>query len=196
MSDSGNWKADRQAAWDLLCEYTQSENLRKHGLAVEAAMRFYAHKFGEDEELWGLVGLLHDFDYEKYPDMETHPYEGNKILESLGYPENVRRAIMSHAPYTGVGREDLMSKTLFAVDELTGFLTACALVKPSKSIFDVKPKSVKKKMKDKAFARAVNRDDIRNGASELGVELDEHIINVAEAMSASADDLGLRGNVE
>ena len=193
MGEESGWMANREAAWDLLCEYTQTENLRRHALAVEAAMRHYAEKFNEDRELWGIVGLLHDFDYERFPDAESHPFEGEKILKALRYPESVRQAIMSHAPYTGVPRESLMAKTLFACDELTGFLTAAALVRPSKAIKDVAPKSVKKRMKDKAFARAVSRDDIRLGAEELGLELDEHIRNVVEAMTGIAGELGLAG---
>ena len=196
MPDEINWTPDREAAWKLLCEYTLSENLRRHGLAVEAAMRAYARKYGEDEELWAVVGLIHDFDYERFPDAETHPYEGNKILETLGYPDFVRKAIMSHAEYTGVARDSLMAKTLFACDELSGLLTACALVKPSKSIFEVKPKSVKKKMKDTAFARSVSREDIRLGVEDLGLELGEHIITVVAAMGTVADELGLRGTGE
>src|SRR5512142_3167960 len=148
---------NREQAWGLLTEFTQSESLRKHALAVEACMRAYAHKFGEDEEKWGVVGLIHDFDYEKYPTAEEHPFKGNQILKERGYPEDVRRAIMSHADYSGVSRESLLEKTLFACDELAGFITAVALVKPSKSLAEVEPKSVRKNMKDKAFARSVNR---------------------------------------
>src|SRR5712672_4032648 len=166
---------DRTEAWSLLCEYTQSESLRKHMLAVEACMRAYARKFGEDENQWGITGLLHDFDYEKYPTPAEHPFVGNKILEEHGYPEDVRRAILSHADYSGVKRETQMEKALFACDELAGFITASALVKPGKSLAEVDTKSVRKRMKDKAFARKVNRDDIINGAAALGVDLDEHI---------------------
>jgi putative nucleotidyltransferase with HDIG domain len=162
---------DRKAAWGLLCEYTQSESLRKHALAVEACMRAYAKKFAEDEEKYGITGLLHDFDYEKYPTPAEHPFVGNKILEERGYPEDIRRAILSHAEYSGVRRESKMEKALFACDELAGFITASALVKPNKSLAEVEAKSVRKKMKDKAFARSVNRDDITNGAADLGVEL-------------------------
>ena len=186
---------DRNAAWDLLCEYTQTDGLRKHGLAVEAVMRHFARKHGEDEDVWGITGLLHDFDYERWPTVEGHPYEGNKILTERGYPEDVRTAIMGHADYTGVARESLMAKTLFAVDELTGFVTAVALVRPNKSIFEVEPASVRKKMKDKAFARQVNRDDITNGAQQLAVDLNEHIAEVIEALKPHAETLGLRGAV-
>ncbi|HYH00500.1 MAG TPA: HDIG domain-containing protein [Terriglobales bacterium] len=184
---------DRRAAWDLLTEFTQSESLRKHALAVEACVRAYARKYGEDEEKWGVVGLIHDFDYEKYPSAEDHPFKGNEILKERGYPEEIRRAIMSHADYSGVRRESLLEKTLFACDELAGFITAVALVKPSKSLAEVDAKSVRKKMKDKAFARSVSRDDIIKGAAELGVELEEHIAFCIEAMKAKAGELGLDG---
>ena len=184
---------NRDDAWQLLCEYTQTEGLRKHGLAVEAVMRHFARKHGEDEETWGITGLLHDFDYERWPTAEGHPFEGNKILAERGYPEDVRTAIMGHADYTGVPRESLMAKLLFSVDELTGFVTAVALVRPNKSILEVEPASVRKKMKDKAFARQVNRDDITNGAAELGVDLEAHIAEVIEALKPHADALGLRG---
>lgn len=182
---------DRSAAWNLLTEFTQSESLRKHGLAVEACMRAYAKKFGADEELWGVVGLIHDFDYEKFPTAQEHPYKGNEILMERGYSDEIRRAIMSHADYTGVPRETAMEKALFACDELAGFITAVALVKPSKSLAEVEAKSVRKKMKDKAFARSVSRDDIVNGASELGVELDEHVAFCIEAMKGISGELGL-----
>ena len=181
------------AGWSLLTEFTQSESLRKHALAVEACMRAYARKNGADEELWGLVGLLHDFDYEKYPTAAEHPYKGNEILKERGYSDEVRRAIMSHAEYTGVPRTTAMEKTLFACDELAGFLTACALVKPGKSLAEVEAKSVRKKMKDKAFARSVNREDITTGAAELGVDLEEHIAFCIEAMKSIAAELGLDG---
>lgn len=183
----------RDDHWKILTEFTQSENLRRHGLAVEAAMRAYARRFSADEELWGAVGLLHDFDYEKYPSLEEHPYRGNEILKERGYSEEFRRAILSHADYTGVRRETAMEKALFACDELAGFITAVALVKPGKSLAEVEPSSVRKKMKDKAFARSVSREDITNGARELGVELDEHIAFVIEAMKPIADELGLAG---
>jgi putative nucleotidyltransferase with HDIG domain len=184
---------NREAAWNLLCEFTQSESLRKHMLAVEACMRAYARKFGEDENSWGITGLLHDFDYEKYPTPQEHPFVGNKILEERGYPEEMRRAILSHADYSGVKRESPMEKALFACDELAGLITASALVKPNRSLAEVEAKSVKKKMKDKAFARSVNRDDITNGAADLGVDLEEHIAFCIEAMKAIAAELGLAG---
>jgi putative nucleotidyltransferase with HDIG domain len=185
---------DREAAWCLLTEFTQSESLRKHALSVEACMRAYAAKLGGDESLWGLVGLIHDFDYERYPTPQEHPYKGNEILKERGYSDEVRRAIMSHAEYSGVSRDTPMEKALFACDELAGFITACTLVKPSKSLADVEAKSVRKKMKDKAFARSVSRDDITNGAADLGVDLEEHIAFCIEAMSAIAGDLGLDGS--
>ena len=184
---------DRSAAWDLLTEFTQSESLRKHALAVEACMRAYAKKFGADEELWGTVGLIHDFDYEKYPTSQEHPYKGNEILKERGYSDEIRRAIMSHAEYSGVTRDSQMEKALFACDELAGFITAVALVKPSKSLAEVEAKSVRKKMKDKAFARSVSRDDIINGARDLGVDLDEHIAFCIGALRGIANELGLAG---
>jgi putative nucleotidyltransferase with HDIG domain len=186
---------DRIAAWQLLTEFTQSESLRKHALAVEACMCAYARKFGEDEELWGVVGLIHDFDYEKYPSAQEHPIKGNEILRERGYPEKIRRAIMSHADYSGVTRETPMEKTLFACDELAGFITAVALVKPGKSLAEVDAKSVRKKMKDKAFARSVSRDDIANGARDLGVDLDEHIAFCIAALKSIAGELELSGQV-
>ena len=184
----------RDAGWKLLTEFTQSESLRKHALAVEACMRAYARKLGGDEELWGIVGLIHDFDYEKYPTAEEHPYKGNEILRERGYSDEIRRAILSHAEYTGVKPISPMEKTLFACDELAGFITACALVKPGKSLAEVEAPSVKKKMKDKAFARSVNRHDITAGALELGVDLQEHIAFCIEAMKAIAPALGLDGS--
>jgi putative nucleotidyltransferase with HDIG domain len=184
---------DRDAAWGLLTEFTQSESLRKHALAVEACMRAYAKKFGENQYLWGIVGLIHDFDYEKYPTPEEHPYKGNEILKERGYSDEIRRAIMSHAEYSGVSRVTPMEKALFACDELAGFITACTLVKPSKSLAEVEAKSVRKKMKDKAFARSVNRNDITTGAAELGVDLEEHIAFCIEAMKGIANELGLDG---
>jgi putative nucleotidyltransferase with HDIG domain len=184
----------REAAWCLLTEFTQSESLRKHALSVEACVRAYARKMGANEELWGVVGLLHDFDYEKYPSAEEHPYRGCEILRERGYSEEVRRAIMSHAEYSGVPRVTPMEKTLFACDELAGFITACALVKPGKSLAEVEAKSVRKKMKDKAFARSVNRDDIINGAADLGLDLEEHIAFCIEAMKGIAGELGLDGS--
>jgi putative nucleotidyltransferase with HDIG domain len=185
---------ERAAAWCLLTEFTQSESLRKHALAVEACMRASARKLGADEELWGMVGLIHDFDYERYPSAEDHPYRGNEILKDRGYSEEVRRAIMSHAEYTGVARVTPMEKALFACDELSGFITACALVKPGRSLAEVEAKSVRKKMKDKAFARSVNRDDITVGAADLGLELEEHIAFCIEAMKGVAVELGLDGS--
>jgi putative nucleotidyltransferase with HDIG domain len=184
----------RDIAWCLLTEFTQSESLRKHALAVEACMRAYARKDGADEELWGMVGLLHDFDYEKYPSPEDHPYRGCEILKDRGYSEEVRRAIMSHAEYSGVARVSPMEKTLFACDELAGFITACTLVKPSKSLAEVEAKSVRKKMKDKAFARSVHREDIIAGAADLGLDLEEHIAFCIDAMKGIAGELGLDGS--
>jgi predicted hydrolase (HD superfamily) len=183
----------------LMHEYTASESLRKHMLAVEGAMRAYARKFGEDEERWGITGLIHDFDYERFPNnahspTEEHPSEGVRILEAKGYPDDILRAILGHAHYTNTPRDSLMAKTLFAVDELTGLITATALVRPSKSVHEVDAKSVRKKMKDKAFARGVSRDDVISGASELGVDLDEHINFVIAAMQARSADLGLSGS--
>jgi putative nucleotidyltransferase with HDIG domain len=186
--------SDRQQAWGLLTEFTQSESLRKHALAVEACMRAYARKFSADESLWGVVGLLHDFDYEKWPGREDHPYKGNQILAERGYSEEIRRAIMSHAEYSGVTRETPMEKALFACDELAGFITAVALVKPGKSLAEVEAGSVRKKMKDKAFARSVNRDDIINGAAALGVELEAHIAFCIAALQGIAAELGLDGS--
>jgi len=188
----------RDEALTILYEFTQSDSLRKHMLAVEAAMRAYAEKFGEDPERWGLAGLIHDFDYERWPNQEHsptngHPAEGVRILRERGWPEDVLEAILGHAQYSGVPRTSRMAKTLFAVDELTGLVTATALVRPSKSVHEVDARSVRKKMKDKAFARGVNRDDVIGGAEELGVELDAHIQFVIEAMRRSAPALGLEG---
>ena len=189
---------DRETAWGLLTEFTQSESLRKHALAVEACMRTYARKLApgsaEQEELWGVVGLLHDFDYNKYPSLDDHPYKGNEILKERGYPKEIRKAIMSHADYTGVSRDTPLEKALFACDELAGFITAVALIKPGKSLAEVDAKSVRKRMKDKAFARKVNRDDIVNGAAGLGLDLDEHIALCIEAMKPIAEKLGLGGS--
>ena len=184
---------DRKSAWGLLIEYTPSESLRKHAMAVEACMKAYARKFGEDEGKWGLTGLSHDFDYERWPSAEDHPFRGNEILTQLGWPEDIKRAVMSHADYSGVKRESLMEKTLYACDELAGLITAAALVKPNKSLAEVDAKSIRKKMKDKAFARSVNRQDIINGAVDLGVDLDEHIAFCIEAMRGTANELGLAG---
>jgi len=186
--------SDRAAAWRLLTEYTSSENLRKHALAVKACMRAYARKFGEDEEKWGVVGLIHDFDYDRWPSLEDHPYRGNEILSQLGWSEEIRNAVMSHADYTGVPRQSRMEKALFACDELAGFITAAALVRPDKSIHSLEAKSVRRRMKDKAFARSVSRDDIINGAADLGVDLDEHIAFCIDAMKQIAPELGLEGN--
>src|SRR5246500_234299 len=185
--------SDREQAWCLLTEFTQSESLRKHALAVEACMRAYARNYDGDEELWGVVGLLHDFDYDKYPSLEDHPYKGNAILKERGWSEEICKAIMSHAEYTGVTRDTPMEKALFACDELAGFITACALVKPGKSLAEVEAPSVKKKMKDKAFARSVNRQDITSGAAELGVDLEQHIAFCIEAMRGKTADIGLTG---
>ena len=185
---------DRAAAWDLLCEFTKGEGLRKHGLAVESAMRYFARKHGEDEKKWAIVGLLHDFDYEAHPTAEEHPFVGAGILRERGWPDEIVRAVLSHADYSGVSRDSLMEKTLFAVDELTGLITAVALVRPNKSLAEVETRSVRKKMKDKAFARAVSRDDIAKGAQELGVELDAHIGEVIEALKPAAAELGLAGS--
>ena len=198
---------DRESAWCLLTEFTQSESLRKHALAVEACMRAYSKKASgasgtseaaalglSEEDLWGIVGLVHDFDYEKYPSLEDHPYKGNEILKERGWPDVITRAIMSHAEYTGVTRDTAMEKALFACDELAGFITAVALIKPGKSLAEVDAKSVRKRMKDKAFARKVSRDDIINGAAALGVDLDEHIAFCIEALQGIADKLGLDGS--
>ncbi|MBO0912481.1 MAG: HDIG domain-containing protein [Acidobacteria bacterium] len=183
---------DRTAAWNLLIEFTQSESLRRHALAVEACMRAYARKFGADEDLWGVVGLIHDFDYEKYPGSDEHPFKGSEILKERGYSEEIRRAIVSHAASSGIRRETPMEKALFACDELAGFITAVALVKPGKSLREVDARSVRRKMKDKAFARSVSRDDITCGARDLGVDLDEHIAFLIHAMEGIAEELGLK----
>ena len=184
---------NREEAWCLLTEFTQSESLRKHALAVEACVRAYARKFGEEEDKWGLVGLIHDFDYERYPSAEDHPSRGSEILAERGVSEEIRRAILSHADYSGVPRLSMLEKTLFACDELAGFITAVALVKPSKSLNEVDAKSVRKRMKDKAFARSVSREDITKGAAEMGIDLDEHITFCVEAMKTIAERLGLAG---
>ena len=183
----------RDEAVALLHQYTKSESLRKHALAVEHTMRACARKYApqEDAVRWGMAGLLHDFDYEQFPNADQHPFVGSKILEEAGFDAEFRKAIMGHAPYTGVPRDTLMARALFACDELCGFLTACALVQPSKKLVDVKPSSVRKKLKDKAFARTVSRDDIYKGVEELGVDLEEHITFVKEAMLEIADQLGL-----
>ena len=191
----------RDEAMALLREYTQSESLIKHALAVEAAMRWHAEKNAlpaEDVEMWGITGLLHDFDYEQFPNPtapDGHPYKGNMILEELGYAEEIRIAIMGHALYTDTPRDTLMAKTLFAVDEMSGLITAAVLVRPDKSIYELGVKSVKKKFKDKAFARGCNRDEMRLAAEELGIELDAHIENMIEALRGAAEELGLAGMV-
>ena len=186
---------DRNDAWQLLTQYTKTESLIRHALAVEAAMRHYAKIYNEDEEYWGITGLLHDFDYESFPDEKNHPYRGNEILEKKGYPKEMRRAIMGHADYTGVARDTLLAKTLFAVDELAGFIMAVALVRPSKSVHDVKPKSVKKKLKTRAFAAKVDRDEIAKGIEELGVDETEHIQRIIDALKSIAGELGLDGSL-
>jgi putative nucleotidyltransferase with HDIG domain len=185
----------RDAAWQLLTEWTESDSLRKHALAVEAAVRGYARRFGEDEEAWGIVALLHDFDYERYPTPENHPFRGCEELQRRGYPEWVTRAILSHAEYSGVPRESHLEKTLFACDEMAGFVTAAALVRPTKSILDLEAPSVIKRMKDKAFARDVPRDHLKLGAEELGLPLETHVANVIAFMRERADALGLRGPI-
>ena len=191
---------NRDDAWKLLCDYTQSESLRKHMLAVEACVRAYARKNAADEEFWGVTALLHDFDYEKWPNDghdpdKQHPSQGAKILREHGYSEEIIRAILSHADYCNVPRQTPLEHTLFACDELAGFLTACSYVRPSKSILDLEVSSVKKRLKDKAFARGVSREDITKGAAELGVSLDEHILTCITAMREHADTLGLRGSL-
>jgi putative nucleotidyltransferase with HDIG domain len=184
---------DRQAAWDLLCEYTKTEPLRKHALAVEAAMRAYARKFGADEEQWAVVGLLHDFDYEVHPTLDEHPTKGAEIMRQRGWPEEIIYAVLSHADHLGLERKTPLHRAIYAVDELTGLIIAVALVRPSKSIYEVKVKSVRKKMKDKSFARTVNREDVIKGAEQLGVELNEHIAFVIEALKPVAAELGIAG---
>jgi len=190
----------REDAWNLICEYTQSESLRKHMLAVEACVRSYARKAGADEETWGLAALLHDFDYERWPNTDHlpdqgHPSEGAKILREKGYSEEIVRAVITHAAYCCIPRQTPLEHTLFACDELAGFITACCYVRPSKSVIDLEMDSVKKKLKDKAFAKGVNRDDVRNGAAELGIPIEEHIAFCIAAMRENAQALGLRGNL-
>jgi putative nucleotidyltransferase with HDIG domain len=185
----------RESAWSLLCEWTQSDALRKHALAVEAAVRYYARKFGENEEEWGAVALLHDFDYERYPTLENHPFRGADYLRERGYPEWVVKAVLSHADHTNTPRETRLEHTLFACDEMAGFVTAASLVRPSKSVLDLEASSVVKRMKDKAFARAVSRDDLKKGAEELGLPLAEHITNVIAGMREQAEALGLKGSL-
>ena len=182
---------DREEAWMLFCEWTQSDALRRHALGVETAMRAMARRDGADEELWGLTGLLHDFDYERFPSAPDHPTKGAEVLREAGYPEEMIRAILGHATYTGVPRDSAMAKALFACDELTGFLFACSYVQPDRKIASVKPSSAKKKLKDKSFARGVNREDISQGAQELGVDLLEHVTFVRDALAANAEALGL-----
>jgi putative nucleotidyltransferase with HDIG domain len=186
-------RMNRELAWNLLCEFTKNENLRKHALAVEACMKAYARKLGEEEEEWAVVGLIHDFDYEVYPNAPDHPVKGSEILKEKGVPEEVRRAILGHADYTGVPRDTLLAKVLFACDELAGFITACALVRPDR-LATLEAKSVRKRMKDKAFARSVSREDVLKSAEELGVPLDEHITFCIQAMRQIADQLGLAPN--
>lgn len=184
---------DRNDAWELLCEFTKSDSLRRHALAVETCVAAYAREFGEDETQWRVTALLHDFDYEMHPDAPDHPMKGEPILAARGVEEEIRRAILSHANYSGVPRVSRLEKTLFACDELAGFLTAVSYVKPSRSIHEVDTKSVRKKLKDKAFARSVSRDDIVNGAAQLAIDLDQHIGFCIQAMQARAKELGLAG---
>jgi putative nucleotidyltransferase with HDIG domain len=184
----------REQAWEILCEFTKSEGLRKHALAVETCVTAYARKLGEDEQKWSVTALLHDFDWEIHPTLEGHPQNGDPILAERGVEEEIRRAILSHANHTGVPRVSALEKTLYACDELAGFITAISYVKPTKSVFEVDVASVKKKMKDKAFARSVNRQDIVEGAQELGVPLEEHVDFCVRAMQARAEELGLKGN--
>ena len=185
----------RDEAWALLTEWTASDSLRKHALAVEAAVRGYARMFGESEDDWGIVALLHDFDYERYPTAADHPFRGCEELRRRGYPEWVTRAILSHADYSGVPRESRLEKTLYACDEMAGFVTAAALIRPSRSVLDLEASSVIKRMKDKGFARAVSRDDLRRGAEELGIPLETHAANVISFLRERADELGLGGTL-
>jgi len=191
MTKSATATHTREDAWQLLQEYTTTPNLLSHGRCVEAAMRHYAKHFGEDEELWGMVGLLHDFDYDKYPSLEDHPYRGQEILTERGWPEVIKQGIMAHAPHTGTARNTRMEKTIFAVDELAGFIVAVALVRPDKKLATVKISSVKKKLKSKGFAAAVSREEIQLGADELELSLEEHIEHVLTALQGIADDIGL-----
>ena len=184
---------DREQAWQTVCEFVQSEGLRKHMLAVEACMAAYARKYGEDEEKWAVTALLHDFDWEVHPRAPDHPMKGEPILAERGVAPDIRRAILSHANYSGVSRDSRLEKTLFACDELAGFLTACSYVKPNRSIFEVDLKSARKKLKDKSFARTVSRDDIVNGASEMGIDLDQHIEFCIQAMKPRAAEIGVAG---
>ncbi len=186
---------DRAGAWEILCEFTQSESLRKHALAVEACVAAYARRFREDEQKWSVTALLHDFDWEIHPQAPDHPIKGEAILAARGVPEEIRRAILSHANYSGVPRVSALEKTLYACDELAGFITAISYVKPHRSVFEVDLSSVKRKMKDKAFARSVNRQDIIEGAGELGVPLDDHIDFCIKSMQAKAEELGIKGSL-
>jgi putative nucleotidyltransferase with HDIG domain len=186
---------DREQAWNILCEFTQSESLRKHAMAVETCVTAYARQFGEDENRWSVTALLHDFDWEIHPQAPDHPMKGEAILASRGVDEEMRRAILSHANYSGVARVSQLEKTLYACDELAGFITAISYVKPHRSVFEVDVSSVKKKMKDKAFARSVNRQDIVEGAQELGVPLDDHIDFCIKSMQANAEALGIKGSL-
>ena len=195
-SSQEQWvQLSREHAWALVTEYTQSESLRKHMLAVEAAVRGYARLWGQNEQDWGVVALLHDFDYERWPDPTNHPFRGVEILTGKGYPEWVTRAILSHADYSGVARESRLEKALYACDEMSGFVTAAALVRPSKSVLDLEAGSVLKRMKDKAFARAVSREDLKRGAEELELPLEEHVGNVINFLRVEAEALGLKGNL-
>jgi predicted hydrolase (HD superfamily) len=187
---------NRDQAWETVCEFVQSDALRRHMLAVATCMEAYAHKHGEDADKWYITRLLHDFDWEIHPTLPDHPAKGEPILAARGVSDEIRRAILSHADFMGVSRDSLMEKTLFACDELAGFITACSYVKPSKSVFEVEPADVRKKLKDKAFARAINRDDITNGAAQLGVDLDAHIAFCIEAMKANAEALGIKGTYQ
>ena len=187
---------NREQAWNILCEFTKSDGLRKHALAVETCVTAYARKLGEDEHKWSVTALLHDFDWEMHPTLEEHPQKGEPILAERGVDDEIRRAILSHANHTGVPRQSQLEKTLYACDELAGFITAISYVKPHRSIFEVDVTSVKKKMKDKAFARSVNRQDIVEGAQELGIPLEEHVDFCVKAMQGRAEELGLKGNLE
>lgn len=185
----------RERAWALLTEFTQGDSLLKHAQAVEAAVRGYARRHGEDEEFWGITALLHDFDYERYPDLADHPFRGAEILRERGYPESMIRAILSHGDHTSTPRASRLEHTLFACDEMAGFITAAALVRPSRSVLDLEPASVRKRMKDKAFAKGVKREDLVKGAEEIGLPLDEHIANVIESLRERAEALGIKGTL-
>jgi putative nucleotidyltransferase with HDIG domain len=187
---------NREQAWNILCEFTKSDGLRKHALAVETCVTAYARKLGEDEHKWSVTALLHDFDWEMHPTLEQHPQKGEPILAERGVDDEIRRAILSHANHTGVPRQSPLEKTLYACDELAGFITAISYVKPHRSVFEVDASSVRKKMKDKAFARSVNRQDIVEGAVELGIPLEEHVDFCVKAMQARAEELGLKGNLD